>query len=64
MKQKELKNLAKKIAKYELIIQQSEDMNARAKAEAAIMELSGKVDSIEDIVIIDELVQEYIEELS
>jgi hypothetical protein len=39
-------------------------MNARAKAEAAIMELSGKVDSIEDIVIIDELVQEYIEELS
>lgn len=64
MKQKELKNLAKKIAKYELIIQQSEDMNVRAKAEAAIMELSGKVDSIEDIVIIDELVQEYIEELS
>ncbi len=64
MKQKELKNLAKKIAKFELIIQQSEDMKERAKAEAAIMELSGKVDSIEDIVIIDELVQEYIEELS
>jgi hypothetical protein len=36
----------------------------RAKAEAAIMELSGKVNSLEDIVIIDELVQEYIEELS
>ena len=64
MKQKELKNLAKKIAKFELIIQQSDDMKERAKAEAAIMELSGKVDSIEDIVIIDELVQEYIEELS
>ena len=64
MKQKELKNLAKKIAKYELIIQQSNDMKERAKAEAAIMELSGKVDSIEDIVIIDELVQEYIEDLS
>lgn len=39
-------------------------MKERAKAEAAIMELSGKVDSIEDIVIIDELVQEYIEDLS
>lgn len=64
MKQKELKNLAKKIAKFELIIQQSDDMAERAKAEAAIMELSGKVDSLEDIVIIDELVQEYIEELS
>ena len=64
MKQKELKNLAKKIAKYELIIQTSDDMKERAKAEAMIMELSGKVDSMEDIVIIDELVQEYIEELS
>lgn len=64
MKQKELKNLAKKIAKYELIIQKSDDMAERAKAETAIMELSGKVNSLEDIVIIDELVQEYIEELS
>lgn len=64
MKQKELKNLAKKIAKYELIIQQSDDMAERAKAETAIMELSGKVDSLQDIMIIDELVQEYIEELS
>jgi NAD-dependent SIR2 family protein deacetylase len=64
MKQKELKNLAKKIAKFELIIQNSDDMAERAKAEAAIMELSGKVNSLEDIVIIDELVQEYIEELS
>lgn len=64
MKQKELKNLAKKIAKFELIIQQSDDLAERAKAEAAIMELSGKVNSLEDIVIIDELVQEYIEELS
>ena len=64
MKQKELKNLAKKIAKFELIIQNSDDMAERAKAEVAIMELSGKVNSLEDIVIIDELVQEYIEELS
>ena len=64
MKQKELKNLAKKIAKLELIIQKSDDMAERAKAEAAIMKLSGKVGSLEDIVIIDELVQEYIEELS
>lgn len=64
MKQKELKNLAKKIAKYELIIQTTDDPSERSKAEAAIMELSGKVNSLEDIVIIDELVQEYIEELS
>ena len=64
MKQKELKTLAKKIAKYEFIIQTSDDKKAVHDAQDAIMELSGKVSSLEDIVIIDELVQEYIEELS
>jgi hypothetical protein len=64
MKQKELRNLAKKIAKCELTIQNSTDKKAVAEAEAQIMKLSGCVDSIADIVIIDELVQEYIEELS
>lgn len=64
MKTKELKNLAKKIAKYELIIQHSDDKKAVADAQAQIMKLSGCVDKIEDMVAIDELVQEYIEELS
>lgn len=64
MKQKELKNLAKKIAKCEFIIQTSDDSKAVRDAQNAIMELSGKVSSLEDIMIIDELVQEYIEELS
>lgn len=64
MKQKELKALAKKIAKYEFIIQTSDDKQLVHKAQDAIMELSGKVSSLEDIVIIDELVQEYIKELS
>ena len=64
MKAKELKNIAKKIAKYELIIQKGEDKKAVAEAEMQIMKLSGCVDKIEDMVIIDELVQEYIEELS
>lgn len=64
MKQKELKALAKKIAKYELIIQTSDDKYSIKKAQDAIIELSGKVNSLEDITIIDELVQEYIEELS
>ena len=64
MKAKELKNLAKKIAKYESIIQNSDDKKAVADAQAQIMKLSGCVDKIEDMVIIDELVQEYIEELS
>ena len=59
MKQKELKALAKKIAECELIIQTSDDKKAVARAQDAIMKLSGCVDSLTDIVIIDELVQEY-----
>lgn len=64
MKAKELKNLAKKIAKYEWIIQNSEDKKAILDAQTQIMKLSGCVDKIEDMVAIDELVQEYIKELS
>lgn len=64
MKTKELKNIAKKIAKYELIIQNSNDKKAVAEAERQIMMLSGSVDKIEDMVAIDEFVQEIIEKLS
>ena len=56
MKQKELKNLAKKIAKYEQIIQNSTDEDEVHKAEQAIMAISGSVHSLEDMMIIDELV--------
>ena len=58
MKMKELKNLAKKIAKCEQIIQNSDDKEAIRRAEAEVIKLSGSVDSLEDIMIIDELVQE------
>ena len=58
MKQKELKNLAKKIAKAELIIRDSNDPHAIRRAETDIMKLSGHVDRLEDMVIIDDLVQE------
>lgn len=58
MKKKELKNLAQKIAKAERIVQTSDDPKAVKKAEQEIMELSGHVTSIEDMVIIDEMVQD------
>ena len=41
MKKKELKNLAKKIADAEYIIQNSDDAKAVAKAQDTILELSG-----------------------
>lgn len=58
MKKKELKNLAKKIAEAEHIIQNSDDAKAIAKAQDTILLLSGKAMSLEDMIIIDELVQE------
>ena len=61
MKRKELKNLAQKIAKAELIIQTSDNKELIRKAEEEIMELSGHVKTIEDMVIIDEMVQDILE---
>lgn len=60
MKKKELKNLAKKIAKYEQIIQSSDDKDEIRKAQLAIIELSGSVNSLEDITAIDEMVQDFL----
>ena len=61
MKAKELKNIAKQIAKCELIIRNSDDKKAVQNAQLQIMELSGRVDKLEDMVIIDELVQEILD---
>ncbi len=58
MKKKELKALASKIAKNEYIVQTSSDKKAIRKAQDEIIQLSGRVESLEDITIIDELVQD------
>ena len=58
MKMKELKNLAQKIGKWELKVQNAQDKKERHQAEQEIMKLSSSVDSLEDIMIIDELVME------
>lgn len=61
MKKKEQKALAQKIAKYELIIQTSQDKKQVRDAQDKIIELSGKVESLDDIAVIDEMVQEILE---
>ncbi len=58
MKKKELKNLAKKIAKYELILQNSTDEKEKKQAQSEIMKLSSEVHSFEDIDLLDEMIQE------
>lgn len=61
MKKKEQKALAQKIAKYELIVQTSTDKKQIRDAQDKIMELSGKVETLDDIAAIDEMVQEILE---
>lgn len=62
MKKKELKNLAKKIANAEYVIQTSSDEKEIKRAQMEIMTLSGHVNSLEDIEIIDEMVQEFLQQ--
>lgn len=64
MKKKELKNLAKKIADAEYIVQTSDDKKKVAKAQQEIFELSGHVESLDDMTAIDELVQEILSQKS
>ena len=61
MKQKEIKNLAQKIAKYERIVQTSDDKKTVRQAQEKIMELTSSVTSLDDMVAIDEVVMELLE---
>jgi len=58
MKRKEIKQLAEKIAKYERIMQASQDEKEIKDAQRKIAELSSHVKSIEDIMAIDEMVMD------
>ena len=58
MKNKERKNIAKKIAEAELTLQNSQDLAEKAKAEVEIIRLCSQAKSMEDMMAIDEMVQE------
>lgn len=64
MKKKELKNLAKKIAQCEHIIQTSDDSSLKKKAEEEIMKISSGIHSFEDLDFIDEMVQDLLSKMS
>ena len=61
MNKKELKNIAKKLAKLEKQVMNCSDSKERNKIQMEIMTLCGKVDNLEDITIIDEMVSEILE---
>lgn len=58
MKRKELKNLAIKIAKAEQQLQEATDSYEKHQLELKIMELSGRVTNINDMLLLDDMVQE------
>lgn len=64
MKKKELKALAVKIAKAEKKLQETQDSKGKALLEQEIMSLSGRVNALEDMILIDEMVQEILKKNS
>lgn len=64
MKKKELKNLAKKIAKAEVKLRQAISNEEKKLLEDTIMTLTGKVTNINEMIELDDLIQEEIAELN
>ena len=63
MKKKELKNLAKKIAECEYVIQTSNDSVKVQEAQDEIMRISSRVHDFQDIDTIDEMVQDILNDM-
>lgn len=63
MKKKELKNLAKKIAQSEYILQTSTDQYEKQQARDEILRISSGIHSFEDLDLLDEMVQENLKKL-
>ncbi len=61
MNKKEIKNLAKQIAKAELVIQNSIDQKEKSYAMDTIIALSNKLSSLEEMERVDEMVQKILE---
>lgn len=57
MKKKELKNLALQIARAERTLQTSSDESEVANAQSEILRLSRRVTSLEDLMLLDDLIQ-------
>jgi len=56
MNKKELKNLAKKIAECERIIQSSNDKEEIARAKEQELYYSSKLGSLEEMLVVDEMI--------
>lgn len=61
MNRKELRELARKIAKQEIKLQKAKTAEEKRAAEQAIMELTGCVDNLDDVSRLDEMVLDILE---
>lgn len=64
MKQKELKNFAKQIVEAEKIIKANEDKQKVYQAQQKVMDITNRLNSLDDILLLDELVQEIMDKNS
>lgn len=61
MKRKEILSLAKKIAKYQRILDTSTDLKEKQMAETEIVKLSSSIKSLQDMVELDDAIQDFLE---
>ena len=64
MKKKEIQQIAKKIALYEMALRNNPDSATKQQAEIEIVKLCAKAKSVEDMEALDEAVQEILEKIS
>ena len=60
MKKKEIVALAKKIAQQEKILKDATSSEEKQRAETEIVKLCSKVKSIDDMLAVDDMVQEFL----
>lgn len=64
MTKKELKKMAKELARLENILKTIDDSDTRYHTEQEIMTLTNKVENLEDMVMLDEMVMTLLEQKS
>lgn len=64
MTKKELKRMAKELAKLEHVLKVTDDSEVRYRTEQEIMTLTNKVEDLEDMVMLDEMVMTLLEQES
>ena len=64
MKRKELKSFAKQIVDAEEIIRTSDDKQAIYQAQQKVMDITNRIESSDDMFLLDEIIQEMMEKNS